>query len=224
MHGPTQIYEPFTEHCTGGTAASADVRTENGLPVVVVKGAYKQAAGEFRYRFIADGTFAVEYDFQTLEKVNPRQLGVVFDLPPSCGTLTWRRKGYWFTYPEWHIARLEGTASADEGFESTSVGPRTKPGHEWRHDRLAVGCHDFASTKHNIIRASLINRDGHGLEVRANADRHVRAWIAGDRIRLLVAHYSNGGHERFLRRLNKVDDQPLEKGGVVSGSAQLMLR
>lgn len=224
MHGPTKTYEPDTEPCTGWKAESVEVRTENGLPVVVVKGAYTQAAGEFRYRFNADGTFTVEYDFQTLEKVNPRQLGVVFDLPKTCGTLKWNRKGHWTTYPEWHIARLEGTASADEGFESTSVGPRTKPEHEWRHDRLSVGCHDFASTKHNIIRASLTNRDGHGLEVRADADRHVRAWIDGDRIRLLVAHYSNAGHERFLRRLSKYDDQPLEKGGAVSGSAKLMLK
>jgi hypothetical protein len=59
--------------------------------------------------------------------------------------------------------------------------------------------------------------------VHADADRHVRAWIDGDRIRLLVASYSNGGNERFLRRLSDIDDRPLNKGDRVGASASLQL-
>jgi hypothetical protein len=211
-------YDAFTPVCKDWKATSVDSKTMNGLPVVTVKGMYKEAAGSFVYKFNANGTFTVDYDFKTTEKVNPRQLGIVFELPKSYENLSWKRKGYWTTYPEWHIARLEGTSNAREGIEGTCVGVKTEPKHEWRHDRTKIGSNDFSSTKHNIYNASLTNKAGHGLKVIANADRHTRTWINGDTIRILIANYSNGGSERFLRRLSNKDDRPLKKGADVSGS------
>ncbi len=216
-------YEAFTPVCQDWKAASVEVETKNNLPVVTVHGAYSEAKGAFVYRFERDGTFTVNYDFSVLKDVNPRQLGVVFDLPSDFETLSWKRNGFWSTYPDWHIARLEGTASAGEGFEGTCVGIRTEPKHQWRHDRTAIGSHDFTSTKHNIYTASLTDDSGLGLQVFADADRHVRAWIANSTIRLLAATYSNGGHERFLRRLAYQDERPLKKGDNVAGVMQFNL-
>ena len=225
MHGPTKFYEPYTHTCSEWKPESVTHTAANGLPVITVKGAYKEAAGAFTYRFNNDGTFTVDYAFTTADKVNPRQLGIVFELPNSFENLSWKRKGYWSTYPEWHIARLEGTANANYGFVSTPVGHRTKPDHEWRHDRIEVGNHDFASTKHNVTSASLLDKAGNGLAITADADRHVRAWIhSKTHLRLLVAHYSNGGNERFLRRISKMDDKPLKKGDKVSASVKLRVK
>ena len=224
MHGPTKYYESFTHTCTEWKVESVESSKVKGQPQITVTGSYKEAAGSFTYTFNADGTFTVDYNFQTLEKVNPRQLGLVFELPSSFENLSWKRKGYWTTYPAWHIARLEGTANASYGFESTPVGHRTQPNHEWRHDRIQVGNHDFASTKHNIYRASLTDKAGHGLQVTANADRHVRAWNENGTVRWLIADYSNGGNERFLRRISKQDDRPLEKGDPVAGSVNLKIK
>ncbi len=222
QHQPI-TYEAYTPTCEDWKTASVNVVTENHLSVVTVRGAYKEAEGTFTYRFNADGTVAVDYDFSMLRDVNPRQLGVVFDLPASFDKLNWRRKGFWSTYPDWHIARLEGTAQAGEGVEGTCVGVRTEPRHQWRHDRTAIGSHDFASTKHNVLAASLTDNTGLGLQVLADADRHTRTWIADSAIRLLVADYSNGGCERFLRRLTNRDDRPLKKGDKVSGCSILNL-
>ncbi|NJL70741.1 MAG: hypothetical protein HC888_03575 [Candidatus Competibacteraceae bacterium] len=213
MHGPSKIYAPYTETCSSWTLKSIDISQDTELPVITVKGSYAIASGQFVYRFNADGTVEVDYDFgltsveleskpeQAPKKadtttINPRQLGIVFNLPKRCEVLSWKRKGYWTTYPEWHIARLEGTARASEGFEVTPVGPRDPPEHEWRHDRNAVGSHDFASTKHNITTASLLDKDGRGLEIRAQADRHVRGLGA------------RCGEADLLRAGHHLDDEP----------------
>lgn len=224
MHGPTTYYEPFTDTCSQWKAESVNCETENGLPVVTVVGSYKEATGKYVYNFNADGTFTIDYDFQTTGKVNPRQLGIVFDLPKSYENLTWKRKGYWTTYPDWHIARLEGTAKASEGFDATPVGPRKKPSYQWRYDRTKIGSNDFASTKHNVYNVSLTNSRGKGLHVCASADKHTRTWNHGDTIRMLIAHYSNGGDEGFLRRLVKKDNLPLSKGDTVKGSVTLNVK
>jgi len=221
MHGPTKFYEPYTHTCSNWKTTSVKTAAKDGSLVVTVSGSYKEATGNFLYTFNSDGTISIGYDFKTTAKVNPRQIGVVFELPKSYENLSWKRKGYWTTYPQWHIARLEGTAKASEGFDSTPVGHRTKPNHEWRHDRTKIGSNDFASTKHNVYHASLTNAAGRGLKVIANADRHVRAWNHEDSIRLLIAHYSNGGSERFLRRISQMDDRPLKKGDRVTSTVTL---
>lgn len=221
MHGPTQYYEPYTHTCTEWKLASIVTGTHGRSPTVTVSGSYKEATGSYTYTFNDDGTLTVDYDFVANEHVNPRQLGIVFEVPKSFARLSWKRKGYWSAYPDWHIARLEGTASAAEGVETTPVGPRHEPAHEWRHDRTKIGSHDFASTKHNIYSASLTDKTGHGLKVMANADMHARAWIEGETIRMLIAHYSNGGSERFLRGHAVLDDRPLKPGDEIRGAVVL---
>ena len=223
MHGPTNYYEPYTHTCKQWQLKSINVKVENDKPILTVSGSYKEASGAFVYTFNANGTIDIDYDFEMNEKINPRQIGIVFELPATYENLSWKRKGHWTTYPDWHIARLEGTANASYGFDATPVGPRTRPGHEWRFDRNKVGNHDFASTKHNIYRAMLADTNNKGLVITANADRHVRAWREAGKIRVLAAHYSNGGSERFLRRIANKDDRPLDKGDHVKSSVNFKL-
>jgi hypothetical protein len=223
MHGPTKYYEPYTHTCTDWVLKSIETVFEDGKQLIKVHGSYKEAIGTFTYDFKPGGDLEITYDFKSTEDVSPRQLGIVFDLPNSYENLSWKRKGYWSTYPDWHIARLEGAAKASEGFEATPVGPRTKPSHEWRHDRTKIGSNDFASTKHNIYRSSLKDGKGSGLTVFGFAQLHTRSWIENENVRILIANYSNGGSERFLRPHSNKDDNPLKIGDPIEGEVRIRL-
>ncbi|MCK5820468.1 MAG: glycoside hydrolase family 2 [Bacteroidales bacterium] len=221
MHGPAKYYEPYSHTCTDWVLKSVETVFIQGKQIITVHGSYKEAIGTYTYDFTPSGGLKIAYDFKSTEDVSPRQWGIVFDLPKSYENLSWKRKGYWSTYPDWHIARLEGTAIASEGFEATPVGPRTKPEHEWRHDRTKIGSNDFASTKHNIYYTSLRNLSGTGIQINSDTKQHTRSWIEQESIRLLIANYSNGGSERFLRPHAKIDDKPLKKGDQISGIVRL---
>lgn len=93
-------YSPWTDTLGGWTAAAAPVYEMVGAAAVVnVTGAYtSQAEGAFQLTFDAAGGMKVRFDFQWQGKaVSPRQVGVVFDLPPGVDKLSWKRRGQ-FTY------------------------------------------------------------------------------------------------------------------------------
>ena len=165
----------------------------------------------------------ITYDFTITKAVNPRQIGLVFTLPRECEIFSWERKGYWDVYPDDHIARLKGTVKASEGFDATSVGPRTKPEHPWRLDKLPYGNNDFCSTKHNVITATLTDAAGHGIRIDGRGKQHVRCWRTDDAVHVLVADYSNGGSEGFLRGLAAEDDHPLKPGDKITGTVRISI-
>jgi hypothetical protein len=188
---------------------------------VTVEGKYDGAEGSYTMTFQPGGDIAIAYDFTITKAVNPRQVGLVFSLPRECESFSWQRNGYWDVYPEDHIARLKGTVKASEGFEATSVGPRTKPNHPWRLDNLPYGNNDFCSTKHNVLSASLHDSKGNGLTVIGEGKQHVRCWRTDTASNILVADYSNGGSERFLRGMASKDDRPLKPGDKITGTVRL---
>ena len=57
-----------------------------------------------------------------LVKANPRQVGLVVDLPKSFDLLTWDRKALWTHYPDDHIGRPKGQAHAFKGMHKHEVG------------------------------------------------------------------------------------------------------
>jgi beta-galactosidase/beta-glucuronidase len=217
MHGKTKVWTPFTAPCTGWVCEKVE-KTAAGATVT---GHYDNANGSYTYTSKSGGVVEVTYDFTVTKPVSPRQTGLVFTLPHACETLAWEREGYWDVYPEDHIARLKGTVKASEGFEATSVGPRTKPSHPWRLDNLPYGNNDFCSTKHNIFTASLADAAGKGISVNSQGKQHFRAWRTADAVSFLVADYSNGGSEGFLRGLCGKDDRPLKVGDKITGKVQL---
>ena len=165
----------------------------------------------------------LSYDLTLTKAVNPRQVGLVFTLPHDCETFSWERQGYWDVYPEDHIGRLKGTVKASEGFEATSVGPRTKPDHPWRLDNLPYGNNDFCSTKHNVTTASISDVSGNGIRIDGQGKQHVRCWRTDTAVNVLVADYSNAGAEGFLRNLTTKDDRPLKVGDKITGTVRLTI-
>jgi beta-galactosidase len=216
MKGKPKDWKPFTDPCSGWSCSNVRAKEENGAIVITIDGKYDGAEGSYTIR-IGSASADVSYSFKVTQAVNPRQVGVVFSLPHACENLSWDRNGYWDVYPKDSIARLKGEVTASEGFPAESVGTRTKPSHPWRLDNLPYGNNDFCSTKHNIITASVTDKSKKGISIDGGGKQHIRCWRTGNEVNVLVADYSNGGGEKFLRNLVRKDDRPLKVGDTVSG-------
>ena len=102
---------PFINNkCTKWTLKSVDSRIVNDTIIIKVEGSYKEADIIFKYYFLNDGILVINYDFTSKEAVDPRQIGLVFSVPGKSRKLSWHRKGFWSSYPAWHIGRTEGEA------------------------------------------------------------------------------------------------------------------
>ncbi len=220
FYGKTTDWEPFTAPCHGWICNK--VAVEGGA--TTVEGKYDDAEGSFTLTCQPGGALDIAYAFTITKEVNPRQIGLVFTLPREYEVFSWERKGYWDVYPEDHIGRPKGTVKASEGFTATSFGPRTKPTTPWRLDNLPYGNNDFCSTKHNVISAALTDAAGHGIVVDGQGRQHVRCWRTGDAVHILVADYSVGGIEPFIRVITKEDYPPLKPGDKVAGKIRLEIR
>lgn len=192
--------------------------TQEGVEVRVA-GTYKEATGEFLLRISGEGILRVDYDFELLEEISPRQIGLVFSLPREFNTLKWRRQGQWSYYPDDHIGRPEGEAHAfptDPDFDY-----RSAPAWSWAHDCTPGGSNDFRATKFNIFEAALRNKDRDSLRVSSDGFQHVRAWTEGDATRLLVADFSNEGAANFFNE-NALPRPILNSGERITGGANLL--
>jgi len=223
MLGRPKDWKPFTDPCAGWSCKKVSVKEEAGAVVIAVDGKYDVAEGSYTIKLGSAVAVDISYSFTVTKAVNPRQVGIVLSLPRECDKLKWERDGYWDVYPEGSIARLKGQVKASEGFPAESVGPRTKPSHPWRLDNLPYGNNDFCSTKHNIITASVTDRSGDGIAVDGDGKQHIRCWRTDKEVNVLIADYSNGGAERFLRDLANKDDRPLKVGDKVSGKVTIRL-
>lgn len=233
----SMTYPPFTAPCTNWKAESVTANTVGDDVLITVTGSYDEARGSYAMTFDRHRRLIVSYDFTVTKDVNPRQWGVVFDLPRGCDTLAWNRNAPWSAYPEDHIGRPKGTARAF-GTAAAYVAPnlREEPKYPWSQDATPLGTNDFRSTKANILWASLTkapltpspspsggegSSSGIGLKIVSDGRQHARAWVDGDRVRLLVANYSNGGAEGFLRGQFKIDERPLKKGDTIKDTVRV---
>ena len=227
MTGKEPTFAPLWGLCTNWKASAVTVedqsRDRKGASVVHVTGSYAEADGGYDLTIDGTGRLTVAWKFTLKHALNPRQTGMTFTLPRTCDTLTWRRRGQWSWYPEDHIGRLTGTASAFSGHTCGLAGPRTAPTWPWSQDENAYGTNDFRSTKFNIFEAALTDAAGLGLRAVAAADRHAHAWIDGDHARLLVADYANDGAEGFFQTTRAIPNRAVAQGGTVSSTAQVEL-
>jgi hypothetical protein len=171
------------------------------------------------------GEFDVSYRLNVLGDVDPRQWGLVFTLAPTFDTLRWARSAQWSWYPDDHIGRPAGSARADAVARTLIEEPGRAMTGPWALDANALGTNDFRSTKGRIREASLVQRDGSAFTVVSpDASQAVRAWVDGDRIRLLVAGFNTGGNDHFFDTHYAAERRPLKKGAVISSSFRLAFR
>lgn len=227
MVGKDQTFKPFTPVCKYWQArALKRIQEEKGI-CVRVEGTYKEAEGYFEYRFRATGEVEITYQFTMLEEISPRQTGIVFALPESFATLSWKRKGYWSLYPENHIGALEGEAKLFNPSLPISglAGPSRQPAVDWSLDQTAAGSNLFRSTKENIYTASLYTAgNANQVTVISNGSQHLRAWKEDGLIRFLVADYNNAGNDTFLTSHSSKDFRPLRRGDRVCGTVVLRIK
>jgi hypothetical protein len=170
------------------------------------------------------GAFDVSYRLEILAEVNPRQWGLVFTLPREFDTLRWTREASWSWYPDDHIGRPAGSARANPVARRTVEEPRVALSAPWSRDANALGTNDFRSTKARIREASLSAAGGRTWKVvSADASQSVRAWVDGDRVRVLVAGFTTGGYDQFFATHYSTERRPLKKGDVIAASFRLVM-
>jgi len=213
---------PFINNtCSSWKVSSILAETVKDTVKISVKGKYKEAEINLFYLFLKDGSLDVRYEFTASEDINPRQAGLVFSVPSSGRVLSWFRKGFWSSYPEWHIGRTSGTATPfpQEAFYIKMPGVR--PEGDWKFDANSLGTNDFRSTKNNIYWAALTSRGGTGIAAVSDGKQSFRSYADGKSIMFLVADYSNGGAEIFFASHLEAERRPLKAGDKFQGQVKL---
>lgn len=224
MTGENQTFAPFTSTCANWRAEAVTPSTVGAAVEIAVKGSCNDAAGEYWLRIDGEGAIELSYAFTSRVTVNPRQVGMVFSLPGRFAELAWKRRGQWSVYPDDHIGRTEGRAAAfPQGTRVGPLGPSARPSWPWALDTNDLGSNDFRSTKENILWASLNAPEGDRFAVVSDGHQHVRAWMDGDRVRMLVAYHNTPGAEGFFRSHASFDDRPLKPGSPIADRIQLRL-
>lgn len=228
MVGDNLDFEPFNPTCTNWITSNITWDIAKEQVVITVEGAYAEAKGEFTYTVLADGTLSIGYEFEVEKEVNPRQVGLVFNLPKDFTTLSWQRKGYWSVYPTNHLGALSGTAVAFNSDQPMvqSAGPSAQPSLGWEFDQNEAGSNLFRATKENIYWAELTNAQGNEIKVDSDSSQSFRAWmdVKADAIKMLVADYNNAGMEGFLSSHAEKDYKPLKRGDIVKGNIVLNIK
>ena len=233
--GGTQMSEdmppilPFTDPLPGWAAAgNLSWDTVGGVVEVRVGGAYSgAAAGGFVMSFDGAGGASIVYNFtwSAAAPIEPRQVGLVFTLPPSLQWLSWRRAPQWAApYPSDHIGRAAGDGVA------ANVGPppTTSRGASWSSDASEIGGADFRATRHNCSVFELGAGPGGSAGAAALAavqqgpGLHGRAWVDGTGVRLLAAQLSNEGANPFSRE-RVLPNPVVARGDGLQGVVQLQL-
>ncbi len=220
LHGTHMYVAPLNGVCANWTAESVSAHATNGAVEIRVRGRCDEASGGYTLRFSGDGVLEVDYAFAVSRDVNPRQWGMVFDLPRACDTLTWERDAFWTVYPEDHIGRPAGTATG-RLHGRTYVNGRNAPDWPWSLDENDLGSNDFRATRERIRWATLTDRTGRGLRVSSGGRQAFRAWLEGGGVRALVAGFSTGGADGFLSRHYDAERRPLKKGARIEDRVAL---
>jgi hypothetical protein len=213
--------EPFTPVPADSVVSGPERRGSEAVFTV----AGSEVSGTVTMRPAAQpGAFDVSYRLEAAADVNPRQWGLVFTLPREFDTLRWRREAAWSWYPDDHIGRPAGAAKASPVARRTVEEPRVALSGPWSLDANALGTNDFRSTKARIREASLSSAGGRTWKVvSADASQSVRAWVDGDRVRVMVAGFTTGGYDQFFAAHYSTERRPLKKGDVIAASFRLVM-
>ena len=189
--------------------------------VVTLKGQYEKARGTFLVVFRKDGQVEINYEFDVLQAVNPREIGIALTLDSGFDWLKWHRKGQWTVYPQDHIGRTKGSARAFPRVNWRKYKPNQTPVWQWSLDTTSFGSNDFRSSKFNIISASLTNDSGRGIRVVSDGSQTVRSYVVGGAVRLQILDYANGGADPFFS--SHLSRKPLKEGDRLSGTVRLQI-
>lgn len=221
----SETAEFYSPTCQGWELESFSYEKAADKVVIQTAGAYEKAKGSYEFTITAAGEIAVDYNFESAEKVKPRQIGLVFDFPQDYQSLSWHRKGLWNNYPQDHIGRLKGQANAFScAVKDKTTGPRIEPQWSWSQDSTDYGTNDFRSTKANIYWAALSKPQSQEfLAIKSDATQSIRAWMGENNIHLLVADYINAGTEEYFRPHSSQGYIEINEGDSVKGKVPIIV-
>ncbi len=180
--------------------------------------------GRIVYHIRPNGKIETEYAITVAKAVDPRQYGLVMQLPKTMELLSWERDADFSVYPEWDIARPEGTARLNARPLYEVEAWREVPQGAWKEDANPMGSVDFRSTRRNIRRASLTDDRQHGIVLHGDGRQALRCWFQDGRIQMLAADYNNGGAEPFYSAPFTDDRIRVNPGDTLNGKIIFELR
>jgi hypothetical protein len=192
--------------------------------VITIQGSYTEGDFTCTLTIFASGKLKTDYELKSAISMNPRQWGVVFDIPSSQNRIAWFRDTYWTSYPEGHLSVPFGTATADikkSAFKETY--PKTAPTWRWEEDENFLGNVFWRSTRANIRWFRMDNPStGYGIRIESEGKQGVRVWNAtDDRFGLLVTGFNTGGGDHFLAK--HYIHKPFKAGDTLSDAFTIKL-
>lgn len=216
--GPHRSAHPFDGRVDGWSVESVAFDDDS----VTIEGDGTGVDGAVTLAPLTDGWVRLAYDLTLTEARSAREMGLALDLPAGHETIAWDREAQWSVYPDGHVGRSEGVATAfptGDGVDEADP-DASRP---WAHDVTPRGSNDFRGAKRNVRRVSLTDDDGSGIALRADGDAHVRAAVRDDCVRLIVLARSlaGSGGEWFDRNATVGEDPDLSAGRTVRGVVDL---
>ncbi len=213
-----------------------DGRIIDDCAQISLEGHYGKVGVHFTIRVDDTGLMETTYTITNMPYFSPRkvaisgsicshaggydEVGIYFTTAAELNVLSWKRKGLWNVYPDWHIARLNGSTPKNN---PQGVNPPDRdPKWEWRLDERdwhaygkytlgGKGTIDFRSTKPSILKATLKDdevgftalsngRDAVRMEVTINPDKVISDRNPGIRYhghwhQITNRYHSQGGTE-----------------------------
>lgn len=214
--------QPLNSTCYNWKGRVAGTGKDQSGPWIKVEGSYDEADILLTYRMDSLGKISIDYQFTSKIDVDPRQIGLVFSFPREFELFSWDRIAQWSVYPDDHIGRPTGWAKPFPNGNISHVKFGIKPEWPWSADQTSMGSNDFRATRERINWAELSNESSQGIRIESDGNQAVRAWVAKDKIQLLVASFYTGGGDMFFASHHLKERKPMKKGDSFKGFAKLI--
>ncbi|WP_428386211.1 glycoside hydrolase family 2 TIM barrel-domain containing protein [Mucisphaera sp.] len=227
----------LTNQATDWQARHVTLLEQPDRIAVIAQGGYTSAQGTFITSLHHDGRIEINYAFvwTSLANLELFSAGLGLQAGPSFNSLHWDRRARWTDYPEHHIGRAAGVASAaghprwNEAQIIAAQTPKDQPMPDipWSQILAADGVtRDFRSTKFNIYTAGLFDEAGHGVRIIGDGHGlHAQALPStdGDGYTLHVLNFHRGGSSPHITKSIRFDQKELRPGESFSGKVVLEL-
>ncbi|MCK4564874.1 MAG: glycoside hydrolase family 2 [Verrucomicrobia bacterium] len=227
----TPAWDPL---CSNWKATEVEAKASANSVEITVKGKYAEAEGRFVYTINGNGVFKIDYDFTTLRKVDPRQIGLALNLADRFDSVAWERTSDFTGFPLEHIGRLKGSAPAfygekpdypiDENGNVKRQFIRQQPEHPWSHDCNELGSSDFRGTRTQILYYKMSAPNGDTVTLLSDGTQAGRCRMDGEKVRLYCIDVDTGGAELFLGSHLQYLRNPLKKGDRVTGEMTFQIK
>jgi len=186
---------------------------------VTIEGSYDFFEGRYQLTIAPTGQIDTAASLKyTGQDTIAREIGLRFSVPRDCSTLQWNRNAEWSVYPDNHIGRPRGKATAFADHPQ-----QLPPIWDWSQDNSPMGSNDFRSTKRNINFASIGYENGPAVFIESNGRQHLRAIVETDRISVHVNDFYGGTNAGWWEWThNYGQGKTLKRGDVIETHLRLI--